>query len=67
MTTKKKPNPPVKAKKTTGTITISSVAFKTVAYNKLKAHKIVKSQDRSVSWVVNQLIDKFLAGKVDIG
>lgn len=55
-----------KTKKDTAEITTTSVAFKTQTLNALKEHDICKKNRLSVSWVVNKLIDKFLACDVTL-
>lgn len=58
--------PSRKGEKKGKTITTTSVVFKTPTLEGLKSHDLVVNHDRSVSWVVNQLCEKFLAGDVKL-
>ena len=48
-------------------ITPTSVAFKTEKLNALKGHPLHKDKKLSISWILNQLLDKFLSGEITIG
>lgn len=50
----------------TVTITTTSVAFKTPTLDGLKACHLHQNEERSVSWIVNKLCDKFLSGETVI-
>lgn len=47
-------------------ITTTSVAFRTPILLGLKSHDLVVNKDRSVSWIVNRLSEKFLAGTISL-
>lgn len=43
-----------------------SVAFKIALLDQLKEHSLCTKDDRSVSWIINGLIQKLLDGKVTL-
>lgn len=45
-------------------IMTSSISFKEPFLKGIREHDIVKKEGRSVSWVVNHLLEKFLAGDI---
>lgn len=57
---------PRKGKKSSKSITTTSVAFKTKNLVALKAHDLHKKDDQSISWIINKLVEKLLVGGVEI-
>lgn len=59
---------PRKGKKNGENITTTSVAFKTPNLDGLKSHPLHDKTkgDRSVSWIINRLVEDLLAGKINI-
>lgn len=60
---KKKKSP---AKKGDEDIITTSVAFRAKNLSGLKAHKKHVEDHLSVSWIVNRLVEKFLASEISI-
>jgi len=55
---------PKKAKKSEGDTTTTSINFKKKILEGIKKHPLHEAKSLSVSWIVNQLCAKFLAGEV---
>ena len=61
----KKTRAPRKGKRSAD-ITTTSVAFKTPILEGLKKHELVTEKERSVSYIVNRLSEKFLTGEIPL-
>ena len=53
-----------RVKKNKKSITTTSIAFKSEILSALKKHEKHVKEDQSISWIVNRLSEKFIAGEV---